>query len=111
MAAKMRDLAIPVGIPMSVTVEEFAAIIGITDRQVRQFITDKVIKKDGKQSDWPFALLYARIGLSLVMSTTGAGFLHEPQDATRRATDTILPDGLTESTLGQSVADTLSNLD
>jgi hypothetical protein len=69
------------------------------------------LKKDGKQSDWPFAHAYLRIGLSRTMAYNGAGVLHEPTERKGNATDTVLGDGRVETTLGGLVQDTLDNME
>lgn len=69
------------------------------------------IKKDGKQSDWPFALVYARIGLSRLLVSNDFGDLLEPKQIASNVTDKVLASGLTETTLGMHVQSTLDNLE
>ena len=69
------------------------------------------IKKDGKQSDWPFAMLYARIGLSRLLVSGSEGKLHEMTGTPQNVTDTVLSDGRVETTLGLSVQSTLDGMD
>lgn len=70
------------------------------------------LKKDNKESDYPFATAYARIALSRILSNSDAGRLIE-SDVPRsgKVTDTVLPDGRLESTLGVMVENTLDQFD
>lgn len=69
------------------------------------------LKKDNKESDYPFATAYARIALSRIIGSTGQGVLMEPQSVVGNATDTVLPDGRLESTLGILLDATFEKID
>lgn len=68
------------------------------------------LKKDQKQSDYPFALAYARIALTKILSISGSGFV-EPESAIKSTvTDTITPDGRYQTTLNAAVEETFAQM-
>lgn len=70
----------------------------------------KWLKKDNKESDFSLATAYMRVGLSRMLG--GESTLIEADlDRPDNITDTVLPDGRYETTLGQSVRDTFANMD
>lgn len=69
------------------------------------------LKKDNKESDYSFATAYARIALSRILVGGSTGMLHEMKRTAGNVTDTVLADGRLETTLAQSVQDTLDNLE
>lgn len=68
------------------------------------------LKKDNKESDFSFATAYARVGLSRVISSGNSSFIEPNTLQSPTTTDTIAEDGRWETTLTQSVKDTLENL-
>lgn len=65
------------------------------------------LKKANKESDYSFATAYARIALSRVLVSSDSGMLLEAREPQGKATDTVLPDGRLESTLGGMIQNTL----
>lgn len=69
------------------------------------------VKKDGKQSDFPFAMTYARIGLSRVMGAESL-FIEPTLPDKNKVTNIETNDGVTMTVdLTQNVADTLAELE
>jgi len=69
------------------------------------------IKKDGKQSDYPFAEVYARIGLSQILGAEAT--LVEPDaNVEKKTTNIETNDGVTMTVdLSQNLADTLAEME
>lgn len=68
------------------------------------------LKKDNKESDYSFATAYMRIGLSRVLEGSSK-FIEPLTEHQGRVTDTMKSDGTYETTVTQSVKDTLDSLD
>jgi hypothetical protein len=69
------------------------------------------LKKDGKQSDYPFALLYARIALSTILSSGKASLVEPTVLSNTPVTSSISANGRTASSLTESVKATFADLD
>lgn len=69
------------------------------------------LKKDNKESDYPFATLYFRIALSKVIGVGRSGLFEEELLPNGRVTDTMGEDGRYHTTLSTSVTDTLNEMD
>ena len=70
----------------------------------------KWLKKDNKESDFSLATAYFRIGLSRVLETGGSNFIEPMVLPSSKVTDTMTDNGL-QSNLGDSVSETLKNLE
>lgn len=69
------------------------------------------LKKDGKNSDYPFATLYARLALSQTLEGGMSHFVEPDEYSNTPITNEISKDGSTNDTLEEIVQDTLANLD
>lgn len=69
------------------------------------------LKKDNHESDFPFATAYCRIGLGRVMASGDSSFIEPMAIQSAHVTDTISTDGSYETTLTQSIRETLEMLD
>lgn len=67
------------------------------------------MKKEGKQSDYPFALTYARIGLSRLLGGT-AQLIEGVNTKDRILTDTIVKDGVLTTDFSGILQDTFNNM-
>lgn len=69
------------------------------------------LKKDNKESDYPFATAYFRIALSLIISSDTSSFIDPQTDGGRIVTDRLENDGRFHTTLNESVKEALAELE
>lgn len=69
------------------------------------------LKKDGKQSDYPFALLYARVALSTILSSSNASLVEPTLSSNAPVTDSLTANGRFHTTLTESVRQTFADFD
>lgn len=69
------------------------------------------LKKDNKESDYPFATLYFRLALSKVIDKGNAMMFEEQLDDRVKYTDAIAEDGRYHTTVTTSVKDTFADMD
>lgn len=69
------------------------------------------LKKENKESDYPFATAYMRVGLARLLSASGGQFIEAHMSGTGIVSDFVRSDGLTDTTLGQAIEDTFAQMD
>lgn len=69
------------------------------------------LKKENKESDFPFATAYARIGLSRILTSGGGSLVDAEGSSNTTISTTMTSNGRIQSHLGSAVEDTLAGLE